>query len=91
MNHVENINSAQRLSVRFQSRPFPLNFQCLIDKIENDRTPNTFRSRMHKRLALMGVGGKGIEDVVDANTVKKHFEPEITPLDEILKRAKVIK
>jgi hypothetical protein len=36
---------------------------------------------MHKRLALMGVGGKGIEDVVDANTVKKHFKPEITPLD----------
>jgi len=29
----------------------------------------------------MGVGGKGIEDVVDANTVKKHFKPEITPLD----------
>ena len=29
----------------------------------------------------MGVGGIGIEDVVDANTVKKHFKPEITPLD----------
>jgi hypothetical protein len=36
---------------------------------------------MHKRLALMGVGGKGIEDVVDANTVKEHFKPEISPLD----------
>ena len=29
----------------------------------------------------MGVGGKGIEDVVDANTVKEHFKPEISPLD----------